>query len=588
MRPWYSVTDGLTGEGLVADGVPDDERRWWKEAVVYQIYPRSFNDTDGDGVGDLPGIVEKADYLDSLGVDLVWLCPVYDSPDVDNGYDIRDFRAIGDDFGDMDDWERLLEALHDRGIRLMMDLVLNHTSDQHVWFERSRRREEGYEDYYRWVDAPPDEPPNNWESIFGGPAWTYDEVREGWYLHLFDEAQPDLNWANPTVRREVHDVVRWWLERGIDGFRMDAISHLAKESGFPDGDPDRSPTGAERYTHAPGLNDYFEELHEAVLSEYDVVTVGEMGFTSIERAAEYARADGNGLDMVFQFDHTSLDAGEAGLRDPDTLGEWDLRELKRIFARRQDALAPDGWDAVFMGNHDQSRVLSRFGDPDGHRRESATLIGTFLLTARGTPYVYQGDEIGMTNTSFDSLAEIDDPETVGHVEAMLSAGEIDSFEEVSDAVDYWCRDHARTPMQWSDGPAAGFTDGEPWLPVNDDHGEVNVAAAAAPDSILQDYRELIDLRDREETLVYGDFELLLPDHRQLFAYTRTRGDDTLLVLLNWSAEPARFEPDADLDGADGATTTLYANRDAPPADPVGAEFRPYEAVVYRIDAAPDR
>lgn len=555
-------------------------RQWWKEAVVYQIYPRSFNDSDGDGIGDLPGITEKVDYLDSLGVDVVWLCPVYESPNHDNGYDISDYRSIAAEFGTMADWEALLEALHSRDMRLIMDLVVNHTSKAHEWFQQSRRREGGYEDYYYWRDGTPEEPPNNWESIFGGPAWSYDEEREQWYLHLFDENQPDLNWRNPAVRADIKDMITWWLEKGIDGFRMDAINFLSKVDGLPDGDPDEPLVGHEHYAHGPRLQEYLQEVYDDTLANYDVMTVGEMGGTSIEQAADYLVEGGSGLDMIFQFNHLAVDEGPDGQWSLEGWGEWDLTEFKEIITRCQTELAGEWWDTVFLGNHDLPRIVSRFGDDDRYHRESAKLIATFLLTVRGTPYIYQGEELGMTNVEFDSLDEVDDVMTIGKVEALLEAGAVDSFEEVRDLVNYWSRDHARTPMQWSAAEHAGFTDGEPWFDVNENYREVNAEAAVADeDSIWHHYRSLIELRHDMDTLVYGAYELLLPDDEQLYAYTRTHEDEQVLVVLNWSDEPATADAMAvDTDDAE----ILRSNYDGSPASPVENEFRPYEAVVYRL------
>ena len=555
-------------------GSPD--RRWWKEAVVYEVYPRSFDDSNGDGVGDLRGVTERADYLADLGVDVVWLCPVYDTPNADNGYDIRDYRAIDDEFGTMADWETLLDELHARDVRLVMDLVVNHTSDEHEWFRKSRRREEGYEDYYYWRDGTPDDPPNNWESFFGGSAWSYDDEREQWYLHLFDEKQPDLNWRDPAVREEVFDVVEWWLEKGIDGFRIDAINYISKVEGLPDGESGRSPTGLERFSHGPRIHEYLRELYNRTFSNYDAMTVAEMSGTTVEMAGEYLGEDGDGLDTIFHFEHMGIDRGATGRWDLDDWGEWNLPEFKRVMSRWQTDL--DGWNSTYLGNHDQPRIVSRFGSEE-YREESAKLLATFLLTSRGTPYVYQGDEIGMTNADFASLDEIDDPMTVGAVEGLIASGVVDSFEEVRALVNYVSRDHSRTPVQWTDAEDAGFTDGDPWLPANSNYREINVEAARAdPDSIWHHHRRLIDLRREDETFVYGEYELLLPDHERIFAYARTLGDERRLVVLNWSDEPATF--DAGVDTADAAV--LLANYADPPTDPAGREFRPYEAVVYRV------
>ncbi|WP_310925046.1 glycoside hydrolase family 13 protein [Halogeometricum salsisoli] len=575
------------------DASAEIDRAWWKEAVVYQIYPRSFNDSDGDGVGDIPGITEKVSYLDELGVDVVWLCPVYGSPNADNGYDISDYRSIMDEFGTMDDWEELLDALHDRDMRLIMDLVVNHTSNEHEWFQRSRRREGTYEDYYIWRDGDTDEdgdptPPNNWKSFFGGPAWTYDEERGQWYLHLFDENQPDLNWRNSDVREAVKEMITSWLERGIDGFRMDALHHLSKAEGLPDGDPEESLPGSDYYTYGPNLHEYIREVYDDTLSNYDVMTVAEMGEMSAERAATYLGEDGAGLDMIFEFEHLGVDVGPNGPWDPDERSDWDLSEFKEIIDRKQRGLADEGWNALFLGNHDVPRIVSRFGDDgtgsgDGaYRRKSAKLIATFLLTMRGTPYVYQGEEIGMTNVDFESLDEIDDPATLGIVEELIAEGTVESYDEVRETVNQRSRDHARTPMQWSDAPNAGFTDedADPWLKCNANYETVNVEAARADeDSILHHYRDLIDLRHDRDVLVYGDYELLLPNDEQLYVYTRTLVDETILVVLNWSDEPATVDTgDLDVAGAD----VVISNYDDTPANPDGKTFRPYEATVYRL------
>ncbi|WP_436927062.1 glycoside hydrolase family 13 protein [Halosimplex amylolyticum] len=549
------------------------DRDWWKEAVVYQIYPRSFNDSDGDGVGDIPGITERVDYLDDLGVDVVWLCPVYDSPNHDNGYDIRDYRAIMDEFGDMADWERLRDALHDRDMKIIMDLVVNHTSNEHEWFQRSRREEGEYADYYHWVEGSPDEPPNNWESLFGGPAWSYDEERGAWYLHVFNENQPDLNWRNPDVRTAVTDVVTWWLDRGIDGFRMDAISHLSKPEGYPDGDPDEhGPLGSEHYTLGPRLGEYLDELGAVIPDE--AMTAGEMGGASAADAREYIER-GDCLDMVFHFDHLGVDQG--GDWTGDDWGEWSLPEFKELMTRNQREVARETWEALFLGNHDHPRIVSRFGD-EAYRRESAKLVGTFLLTMRGTPYLYQGQEIGMTNTEFESLEEVDDAMTVGIVEDLLADGAVDSFDEVRTAVNYRSRDHARTPMQWAAADRADFTDGDPWLALNDNYTDVNVEDAVADtESVWNHYRRLIELRREDPALVYGDYELLAPEDEQIYAYTRHLDGERRLVVCNWSAEPATFESDG---VAASDAEVLIGNYDSAPSDPVDAQFRPFEAAVY--------
>ncbi|QLH78044.1 alpha-glucosidase [Halosimplex rubrum] len=567
-------------------GVTDDERAWWKEAVVYQVYPKSFDDSDGDGVGDLSGLVGRVDYLDELGVDAVWLNPVYESPQADNGYDIADYRAIDDAYGDMSDWERLRDELHERGIRLIMDLVVNHTSDEHEWFRRSRREEGGYADYYHWVEGEPDEPPNDWESVFGGPAWTYDDEREAWYLHLFDEKQPDLNWADPDVREAVYDMMEWWLGKGIDGFRMDVINLVSKAEGYPDGGDSG---GAEHFMNGPRVHEYVGEMVEEVLDDEEVLAVGETPGVSVDDAREYVGEDGDGLSMLFQFEHVTFDHGEHKF-DAD---EPDLVEFKEILAKWQEGLADDGWNSLYLNNHDQPRMVSRFGDDDEYRRKSAKLLGTLTHTLGGTPFVYQGEEIGMTNSEFGSREALRDVEVRNYVESAVDDedGHADSYEDVREAVEAMSRDNARTPMQWDDGEAAGFTDGDPWIDANPNYAEVNVSRARAdPDSVFHYYRDLVALRERD-LLVYGDFELLAPDHPSLFAYTRSLAgaDDEpterALVVLNVDDEPTTFEVPADVT-VDGLELAL-ANDDAPAVPGRTLDLGPWEARVY-LTPAPEQ
>ena len=571
---------------MLAEGT---DREWWREAVVYQIYPWSFNDTDGDGIGDLAGIVEKLDYLECLGVDVVWLNPVYESPQVDNGYDISNYRAIHEQFGTMAEWERLLEGLHDRDMRLIMDLAVNHTSDQHHWFQESRRDPGGrLGDYYIWhegraADAerhgetpgpPARAPPNNWESHFGGSAWAWDDERGEYYLHLYHERQPDLNWANPDVREEVYELMEWWLEKGIDGFRLDVINLVSKPDTLPDGDPQADWVGSEHFVDGPHATEYLEEMSDRVLSRYDVVIVGEMPEVTVEKAREYTGPNGP-LDMVFSFEHVQLDFGDTGRW---AIGEWSLPELKAVVSRWQTGLAGDAWASVFFENHDQPRVVSRFGDDEQFRRASATCIGTLLLTLRGTPFVYQGQELGMTNCSFESLDALRDVDTIQNVRMLMEERGITDYAEVRDLVEHRSRDNARTPMQWDATENAGFTTGDPWLPANPNHREINVADASdEPDSVLNYYRSLVALRHATDTLVYGEYDLLFPDHESIYAYTRTLDDDDILVVLNFDDVDTTIEipdlgPDADL---------LLANYDAD-ATPEGAlDLRPYEARVYR-------
>ncbi|WP_436927061.1 glycoside hydrolase family 13 protein [Halosimplex amylolyticum] len=593
-----------------------DDPVWWKEAVVYQVYPKSFADSDGDGVGDLEGLIDRVEYLDDLGVDAVWLNPVYESPQADNGYDISDYRAIDDRYGDMADWERLRDELHERGIRLITDLVVNHTSDEHEWFRKSRDEADGYADYYHWVEGPPDEPPNNWQSVFGGPAWSYDDEREAWYLHLFDERQPDLNWRNPDVREEVFDMMRWWLDRGIDGFRMDVINMISKTEGLPDGDPDAGLTGAEHFMNGPRVHEYVGEMVDAVLDDEELLAVGETPGVSVEDARQYVGPDGDGLSMVFQFEHVTFDHDEHKW----DAGDPSLPEFKRILAKWQQGLAEEGWNSLYLNNHDQPRMVSRFGSDGKYRRKSAKLLGTLTHTLGGTPFVYQGEEIGMTNAPFESRDALRDVEALNYVDAAIEDPDVDAaaYEDVREAVEAMCRDNARTPMQWSDDEHAGFTDGDPWIDVNPNYTDINVERAREdPDSVFHYYRDLIALRERD-LLVSGDFELLAPDHQSLFAYTRTldrdgsgaetgdsgaetggdatesagdergRARERALVLLNFDDEPTTFDVPG---GAafDGLELAL-ANDEAPRVPGRSIDLGPWEARVYltpRTDAATD-
>ena len=574
----------------MTDADTDVDREWWKESVVYQIYPRSFNDSDGDGVGDIPGIIEKLDYLDELGVDIVWLNPVYESPNADNGYDIADYRSIMAEFGTMADWERLLDGLHDRGIRLIMDLVLNHTSDEHEWFQKSSRsRDDDYRDYYVWREgdpvetdtphSPPERPPNDWESFFGGPAWTYDEGTGEWYLHLFDRKQPDLNWDNSDVRDEVFDMVEWWLEKGIDGFRMDVINLVSKADGLPDGEDDEAfLRGADKFVNGPHIHEYLGELNDRVLSNYDIMTVGEMVDLDIEEALSYTGPEGDGLDMVFHFDHMRVDFGSATRW---AQSQWQMLDLKQTLTHWQNGLYPDGWNSLFLNNHDEPRMVSRFGDDEAYRRESAKLLATLTHTLRGTPYVYQGEELGMTNYPFTSLDEVRDVDTLQNVEEARKRGRFTTEQEILDLVRYRSRDNARTPMQWADRRNAGFTAGEPWIPINPNYTEINVEDEREdPDSVLNYYKDLIQVRKDNDVLIYGEYDLHLPMHRDLWVYTRTLGDDRALVALNFADEGVRFDPPNELVGEDAEI--LISNYDVDPDTVETTMFQPYEARVYEL------
>lgn len=571
-------------------GTTDLDKKWWKEAVVYQIYPRSFNDTNGDGIGDLPGIIEKLDYLKSLGVDVLWLSPIYESPNADNGYDISNYRRIMPEMGRMKDWEKLLEEVHNREIKLIMDLVVNHTSDEHEWFQRSRNREKRYEDYYIWRD--PDEkgnPPNNWQSIFGGPAWKYDEKRGQYYLHLFDTKQPDLNWDNEQVRQEIYEMMRWWLEKGIDGFRMDVINLISKREGLPDGDPKNDRVGSEHFFNGPRVHEYIREMYEETISKYDVMTVAEMPGVTIEKAKKYLGESGDGLNMLFNFDLVDLTYGESkwSLDGFDTdnlqeenLSDYDLVKFKKRVKYWQNGLEREGWNSIYLANHDHPRLVSRFGNDENYREKSAKLFATYLLTMRGTVYLYQGDEIGMTSVEWNGLNELRDVDAINHVKHLMEKHDL-SFEEIKSFIRERSRENSRTSMQWSDDKNAGFTEGDPWIKVNPNYKEINVEDARKNNhSIWHYYRDLIELRHEEEVLVYGDFKLLLEDDSRIFAFLRTLDEDRMLILLNFSKEETEVKLPKRLDQKEAKL--LIGNYKNAGTKIDMSNLRPWEARVYEL------
>ena len=498
--------------------VPATRRKWWKESVVYQIYPRSFKDSNGDGIGDFGGIIEKLDYIKSLGVDVIWLCPVYMSPNDDNGYDISDFRKLMPDFGTEEEFETLLAGIHDRGMKLIMDLVPNHTSDEHQWFEESRKSKDNpYRDYYVWRHGKNGGPPNNWKSVFGGSTWEYDERTDEYYLHLFTRKQPDLNWENPKVRQEIYDIIKFWLDRGIDGFRMDVVSLISKRPGLPDTHTDDfNITFKEYFANGPRVHEFIREMNREVLCHYDIMTVGEGPGIDLDNALDYVREDREELQMVFHFGHMFLDCGPGGKYDPVPV---NLPQFKKVFADWDSLLMEKGWGSIFLGNHDFSRMVSRFGNDAQYRIESAKLLCTLLLTLRGTVFLYQGDEIGMTNVTYDSIDDHDDVETLNFWKEAEERGEdMEAFFEI---VHKTSRDNARTPIQWSSAEQGGFSNGTPWLKVNSNYNEINVEACEADsDSILNYYRKMISFRKENKTLVYGAYECLDPDDLDTYAYRR--------------------------------------------------------------------
>ncbi|MEU0492085.1 alpha-glucosidase [Nocardiopsis sp. NPDC006139] len=548
---------------------------WWKSAVVYQIYPSSFQDADGDGLGDLPGVIDRLDYLHTLGVDVVWLSPVYPSPLADNGYDISDYLGIHPRFGTLADWDRLRDGLHERGMRLIMDLVVNHTSDEHPWFADSRAsRDSPYRDFYFWRPGRGDGPPNNWGSVFSGPAWTRDDATGEYFLHLFTRNQPDLNWENPKVREQVHDIARWWLDRGADGFRMDVVNFVSKVPGLPDGPvPPGGGYGlfAEYSINGPRLREFLGELRDAAFAGRDVLTVGEMPGVSVEQARAHTDPVDGEVSMVFQFEHVDLDHGPGGKFDRVPL---DLRRLKDSLDRWQLGLADRGWNSLYLNNHDQPRAVSRFGDDGEHRTASAKTLATTLHMMKGTPYVYQGEELGMANAGFSDISEYRDVETHNHYLHAMAAGADES--RVMAGIARMSRDNARTPMQWDASPNAGFTTGTPWIAVNPDHTEVNAEAALAdPDSVFHHYRRLIALRKEHPVVVHGSYTPLLPEHPALYAYTRTLDGTVLTVLANWSADTVAVDADPAVAGP-GPELLLGTH---PAAEGVFAPLRPWESRV---------
>ena len=496
---------------------------WWKKAVVYQVYPKSFNDTTGSGVGDLAGITEKLDYLKELGITVIWLSPVYESPGDDNGYDISDYEQIDPAFGTMGDMEQLIAEAKKRGIYIVMDLVVNHTSDEHEWFEEAKSsRDNPYRDYYIWRDPVDGGVPNDLQSTFGGSAWEYSEETGQYYLHLFSKKQPDLNWENPAMRQDVYQMMNFWLDKGIGGFRLDVIDLIGKQ-------PDQLVTA-----DGPKLHDYLQEMNEATFGHQDVLTVGETWSATVQNAKQYSNPDGSELSMVFQFEHILLDQQDDGEK-------WDLKplnlvDLKRTLAKWQTELGDEGWNSLFWNNHDTPRIVSRWGNDEEYRQESAKLFAILLHLMKGTPYIYQGEEIGMTNYEMASLDDIYDIESINMYHERLAAGYSEA--DILTSINAKGRDHARTPMQWhGDQAHAGFTAGQPWIPVNDNFTEINVAQnLAEKDSVFATYQQLIQYRKDHDIVVKGDFQLLYPDHPAVFAYKRQWQDDAFVVLANVSEE----------------------------------------------------
>lgn len=551
-------------------------KTWWKEAVVYQIYPRSFQDSNGDGIGDLNGIRQRLDYLKHLGIDVIWLSPVCQSPNDDNGYDISNYQDIMNEFGSMKDFDDLLQEAHEKGIKILLDLVVNHTSDEHPWFLESRKsRENSFRDYYIWREGKEDGGcPNNWGSCFSGSAWEFDDETQMYYLHLFSKKQPDLNWENPKVRDEVFQMMDWWCEKGIDGFRMDVISLISKDQAFPDGEVmdglygDFTPYSI----HGPRVHEYLKDMNRRVLSKYDLMTVGETAGVTIEEAKRYAGEDEEELNMVFHFEHVEGN-GE--------LGKWtnqrpDLLKLKQILSKWQIELESSAWNSLYWDNHDQPRAVSRFGNDSSEFRElSAKMLATCLHMMKGTPYIYQGEELGMTNYPFSDISQFQDIESKNAYKELVLGGHI-SHERMMDYLRCKSRDNARTPMQWNNKEQAGFTNGTPWLAVNPNFKEINADQQIEdPDSVFSYYKKLIALRKKYDVIIYGDYELVLPEDSRIFAYRRSLEKERILVICNFTDQEVSVTS-PELDGIEEKEYLIHNYKET--SSMHQGIIRPYEAV----------
>ncbi len=544
---------------------------WWKEAVVYQIYPRSFQDSNGDGIGDIPGIISRLDYLQTLGIDVIWLSPVFESPNDDNGYDISDYQAILADFGTMADFDKLLEEAHKRGIRILLDLVINHTSDEHPWFvESSADKHSTKRDWYIW--QPSEEGlPNNWHSIFSEPAWTHNAHTDEYYLHVFSSKQPDLNWENPDVRQALYEMIRWWLDKGVDGFRIDAITHIKKAEGFPNEknqSEEMSRPSTAMYTNLPGIHDHIGELCREAFDGYDIMTVGEASGVDVNDAPNWVSESANRFNMIFQFEQLRL----WGQKDELSL---HLVELKNVLNRWQTQLHGNGWNALFVENHDIPRTVSTWGDDKNYWRESATAIATMYFLMQGTPFIYQGQELGMTNFDFTSLDQFDDVAVRNFAHLKFEEGWTE--QQIIDQIQKTARDNARTPMQWTDKPGAGFTTGKSWLPTNENHQHINVNKQRNDSSsVFSYYQKLIQLRKTHKGLIYGGFKLLLPKDEQVFVYEREWGDEKYLIIVNMCSETAV----ANISEHWNQAVVILSNMNR--ADSSVWSLEPWEARVYHL------
>ena len=552
------------------------ERVWWKEAVGYQIYPRSFKDSNNDGIGDIIGIISKLDYLKELGIDVIWVCPMYKSPNDDNGYDISDYQDIMDDFGNMEDFDLLLDEVHKRGMKLIIDLVINHTSDEHPWFMESKLSKDSKKrDWYIWRDGKDGVEPNNWESIFKGSAWQYDENTEQYFLHLFSKRQPDLNWDNEEVRQEIYKMINWWLDKGIDGFRVDAISHIKKEPGLIDMENPHNlnyVSSFEKHMNVDGIHEYLEELNKNTFSKYDIMTVGEANGVDASESEMWVGEENGKFNMIFQFEHLNL-WGEVGEN------KFNVKEYKKVLTKWQNALEGKGWNALFVENHDIPRVVSSWGNDNEYLEESAKAFALMYFMQKGTPFIYQGQEIGMTNVRFDSIEKYNDVKSINIYEEKINEGV--SVNEALKAVASISRDNARTPMQWDASDYAGFSENTPWIDVNENYKTINVEKQLAnKDSVLNFYKDLIKIRKENPSLIYGRYDMILEEDEKIYAYTRTLDNDKYVVIVNLSDEKALYKYD-DLNlNYENLMLANYKIREHGMLNEL--VLKPYEARLYKV------
>ncbi|EWG12684.1 alpha,alpha-phosphotrehalase [Cytobacillus firmus] len=555
---------------------------WWKKAVVYQIYPKSFNDTTGNGVGDIPGIIAKLDYLKELGVDVVWLTPIYKSPQRDNGYDISDYFSIHEEYGTMEDFDKLLEEAHNRDIKLIMDIVVNHTSTEHHWFQEAKKAKNNpYRDFYIWKDPKEDgSEPTNWESKFGGNAWQYDEATGQYYLHLFDVTQADLNWENEDLRRKLYDMMEFWFKKGVDGFRLDVINLISKDKDFPDDDGSVPPgDGRKFYTDGPRVHEFMHEMNDKVFSKYDSLTVGEMSSTTIDHCIKYSNPEREELSMTFNFHHLKVDYPNG---EKWALADFDFTALKQILSKWQTEMHNGGgWNALFWCNHDQPRVVSRYGDDKYYHRESAKMLATAIHMMQGTPYIYQGEEFGMTNPGFERIEDYRDVESLNVYSILKEKGMAEK--EIISILKSKSRDNSRTPVQWNSTENAGFSDGTPWIHVASNYREINAENALKDEnSIFYHYKKLIQLRKQYDIITYGDYELISEDHPEVFAYVRNGDNEKLLVVNNFYGKETSFILPEHIQADEYKDEILLSNYNQSPSAAQTINLRPYESVIYYL------